>query len=70
MEIAMTMGSEALCHMDRSGLTKLRQRIKEHVFPRIDEEVQAVYQGGHKHGGILARQQGEPMRDYTVRRER
>ena len=69
MKIAFDIGSEVLMNSDQQGLKDLRTRIKEHVFPQIDEDTRAVYNEGYKHGGVLARHQGEPMREYIYRRE-
>ena len=71
LKIAYDIGVEELMNPEgHKGLIELRKQIKEQVFPQIDEEVRAVYQEGHKIGGILARQQGEPIRSYITRREK
>ena len=70
LQIASEITPEVLMQSDRSGLQLLRDRIKEHVFPQMDEEVKALYTEGHKVGGVLARQRTEPVRNYISRRER
>ena len=71
LKIAYDIGVDELMeYEDMRGLKQLRKEIKENVFPQIDEEVRAVYQEGQKIGGILARQQGEPIRSYITRREK
>ena len=71
LKIAYDIGVDELMKYEgHKGLVELRKQVKENVFPQIDEEVRAVYQEGQKIGGILARQQGEPMREYIARREK
>ena len=61
----MDIGTDNLIKEDRSGIKTLIDRMKEHVFPIIKDEVKALYREGHREGGgILARQTSEPMKNY------
>ena len=70
LDLAMQIGTDALCEVDKSGITQLRASIRDHVFPVKKEEVKALFREGQRQGGgILARQPGEPMKGYIKRRE-
>ena len=71
LSIAMDIGVTELTKNDRSAIKTLRDRMKDHVFPLIKDEVKSLYREGHREGGgVLSRQLGEPMKNYIQRRER
>ena len=48
LAIAMDIGVAELTKIDRSGVQTLRDRMKNHVFPIIKDEVKSLYREGHR----------------------
>ena len=46
LTIAMQIGTDALIMTDRTGIQLLIDRMREHVFPIIKDEVKALYSRG------------------------
>ena len=67
-EIARDIGLEDLTASD--GLKLLITRIRQHVFPRAQEEAKELFRAGQKAHGPLARQPQESMLSFVSRRRR
>ena len=70
LQQAEDIGNADLLKEDGSGVKKLLENMKNFVFPLQEQESKELYAAGHKVGGSLARQDGEPMTSYIQRRER
>ena len=66
--VARDLGLDALAKKD--GIDQLVVKMREHVFPSLEDEAQLLYHHGQKVDGILARQSGESMFSYVSRRRR
>ena len=51
------------------GPEKLLNLFEKHLKPRKAQEARELYAAGSKDGGMLARQYGEPMSSYVMRRK-
>ena len=70
LSIAITIGITTLVKGDGSGIKELIAAVRDYIFPVKEEEAKALYREGHKIGGVLSRQPGEPMQSYITRRKR
>ena len=70
LQQAEDIGNANLLKEDGSGVKTLLENMKNFVFPLQEQESKELYAAGHKIGGILARQDHEPMTSYIQRRER
>ena len=67
-QVAMDLGLDELREAD--GFQKLEFAIQKMAFPQAHAEAKDLYRAGHKQGGVLARQTGEPMTNFISRRRR
>ena len=63
LQVAMDMGEENL--LKTTGVDVLIEKMRESVFPMVQEEALDLYREGHKSHGILTRQHGESMPDTS-----
>ena len=68
--LAMDLGKDILMKEDGTGLKKLVEAIRGHVFPQARAEAKELYKSGHKTQGVLSRQPHEPIVSYVNRRRR
>ena len=66
LQLAQDLGVDKLCAKD--GIADLIKEMKTLTFPTFKQEASALYALGHEKGGILSRQQGEPIASYIERR--
>jgi len=68
LQVAMDIREEDL--LKETGVDTLIEKMRDSVFPMVEEEAPDLYREGHKSHGILTRQHGESMHGYIIRRER
>jgi len=66
LQTAIDMGISTLTSQEFDGITTFMDKVLNDVFPLKDEEAKALYQEGHKIGGLLSRQPSENMTCYIM----
>ena len=67
-QVAYDFGLDNL--KSENGAKLLVERMKEKVFPRLEDEAKKLYRVGQDANGVMSRQSAESMVEYISRRER
>ena len=66
-QVAMEIPMAEMLARDGSGIMRLIDSVREHIFPIVQQEAKELYKEGHRtRDGVLTRQNNEPMQNYIL----